>query len=146
MPKALDRDLRIRIVTAYNDGEGSYREIAARFGVGEATVKRLVWRFDATGDVGTLLHLNGGKPELGTPENIEILRKIVEAEPDLTYPELAAAWSSAIGKTASRSLVVKLIGRMGYTLKKKRSARRSATSLASKRSATASRPGSSKPT
>ena len=42
MPAPLDRDLRIRIVNAYNNCEGSDRVLAERCGVGEAIGKRLV--------------------------------------------------------------------------------------------------------
>ena len=65
-----------------------------------------------------MLRRSGNKPAVGTPETIETLRQIVEAEPDLPYPELAAAWAEAIGRKASRSLVGKLLGRMSFALKR----------------------------
>jgi transposase-like protein len=40
MPRPLGLDLRQRVVDSYNNGEGDYAEIAARFGVGVASVSR----------------------------------------------------------------------------------------------------------
>ena len=44
-------ELRERVVGAYEAGIGSYPEIAKIFNLGEATVKRWVWRYRAQGDV-----------------------------------------------------------------------------------------------
>ena len=38
-------ELRERVVGAYEAGMGSYPEIAKIFNLGEATVKRWVWRY-----------------------------------------------------------------------------------------------------
>ena len=42
MPGPHPQSLRDRVIEAYNDGEGTYRELAARFKVGEASVNRWV--------------------------------------------------------------------------------------------------------
>ena len=44
MAEAYPVALRARVVRAYEAGAGSYPTIAARFSLGEATVKRWVWR------------------------------------------------------------------------------------------------------
>lgn len=78
MPGALSKDLRQRVVDAHDNGEGSYVELAERFGIGVATVKRWMWRWRDTGDVDTLFSNNGKKAVFTTPENLEILRQLLE--------------------------------------------------------------------
>ena len=70
MPGALSKDLRQRVALAYDNGEGSYAELAERFQIGIATVKRWMWRRRDTGDIGTLFANNGPKPVFTTPENL----------------------------------------------------------------------------
>jgi transposase len=48
---SLSLDLRRRIVAAYERDEGTYFELAQRFGVGEATVSRLLRRQRELGHV-----------------------------------------------------------------------------------------------
>ena len=42
MPKALSQDLRLRIVNAYQNNEGSIRNLAKRFTVSISSVTRLL--------------------------------------------------------------------------------------------------------
>lgn len=142
MPGALSKDLRLRVIQAYDNGEGSYAELAERFQIGVASVKHWMWRRRDTGDVGTLFSNNGPKPVFTTPENLALLRQILEHEPDLTYEELAAAWSVATGMEIGRSTTVSGVRKLGFSLKKKPSGRSNATSRASKASARASNGGS----
>ena len=51
MAEAHSIELRIRVVAAYESGAGSYPEVAARFDVGEASVKRWVHLQRREGDV-----------------------------------------------------------------------------------------------
>jgi len=48
---ALSLDLRERIIEAYENGEGSIRELAHRFKVGFATVWRLLKRYRTAGEI-----------------------------------------------------------------------------------------------
>jgi len=142
MPAALSKDLRQRVIDAYDNGEGSYVQLAERFGIGVATVKRWMWRRRDTGTLDTLFSNNGRKAVFTTPENLELLRQVLEQEPDLTYEELAAAWSGCTGLEIGRSTTVAAVRKLGYSLKKKPSARSSGTSRGSKAFAAASNAGS----
>ncbi|MCB9737930.1 MAG: transposase [Deltaproteobacteria bacterium] len=142
MPGALSQDLRKRVVDAYDNGEGSYVQLAERFGIGVATVKRWMWRRRDTGGLEPLFSNNGNKPVFTTPENLELLRQILLQEPDLTYEELAAAWSGASGMEIGRTTTVNAVRKLGFSLKKKPSARSNATSRGSKASNGASSAGS----
>ncbi|MEY3011903.1 MAG: Transposase, partial [Pseudomonadota bacterium] len=67
MPGALSQDLRKRVVDAYDNGEGSYVQLAERFDIGVATVKRWMWRRRDTGGLQPLFSNNGNKPVFTTP-------------------------------------------------------------------------------
>lgn len=118
MPGALSNDLRQRVVDAYDNGMGSYAQLAEDFGIGIATVKRWMWRRRDTGGLDTLFSNNGKKAVFTTPENLELLRQVLEQEPDLTYEELAAAWSGATGLEIGRSTTVAGVRKLGYSRKK----------------------------
>jgi transposase len=141
MPGALSKDLRERVVNAYDNGMGSYAQLAEEFGVGVATVKRWMWRRRDTGGLDTLFSNNGKKAVFTTLENLELLRQILEQEPDLTYEELAAAWSGVTGLEIGRSTTVSGVRKLWYSLKKRPSGRSSATSRGSKASGKASNAG-----
>jgi transposase-like protein len=51
MPAPLDTDLRLRVVQTYEGGDATVEEVAERFCVGPASLKRLVWQWRATGSV-----------------------------------------------------------------------------------------------
>jgi hypothetical protein len=78
VPAALPKELRRRIIEAWQAGEGTWEQLAARFKVGVATVDRLVALFRATGSVEPRPHGGGHEPQL-TTEHLELLRNLVEA-------------------------------------------------------------------
>ena len=51
MAEAYPIELRERAVRAYEAGEGSAVTIAEQFGIGEATMKRWLWRYRDHGDL-----------------------------------------------------------------------------------------------
>jgi transposase len=53
----LSLDLRHRIIRAWQEEKVTILELAERFSVGSATVKRLVWRFRKTGRSSRFLKL-----------------------------------------------------------------------------------------
>ncbi len=70
MAEAYAMVLRERVVRAYEAGEGSYPVIAARFALGEATVKRWVWRYRRDGQLGPAKK-GGGTPSQITAAAVE---------------------------------------------------------------------------
>lgn len=116
MPEAHPLELRLRVVAAYEAGQGSYPEIAARFAVGEASVKRWVWIFNKTGTVDA--KAKGG----GTPSSIEAtdVHALVARLGDPTAGELAAAFNqSRRGRARIHvSSMKRALYRYGYVVKK----------------------------
>lgn len=89
MAEAYPEPLRIRVVVAYETGEGSYAIIAAQFQLGTATVKRWVAQQRRDG------HVRPQPKSGGTPSAITgaALEALLTALGDPTAGELAAAYN-----------------------------------------------------
>jgi transposase len=86
--KALDRDLRERILRAVDRGE-PMPSVAARFEVGYSTVKKWKRRRRETGAAEALTHRCGRKRAL-SPEQSDRLVALVAEDPGRTLPALRA--------------------------------------------------------
>lgn len=80
-------DLRERVLQARQDG-GTTSEVAKRFDVSRAWVRRLIQRHGETGSLAPRDGKRGPKPKLAA--HAERLRKLVQAHPDATLEELRA--------------------------------------------------------
>jgi len=105
-----------RAVAADHEECGSSGEVAARFGVSEAWVRRLVQRQRETGSL---------EPRpLKLPDNTKLkqkeldqLEKLITDKPDMTLEELAAALTTKV----SIATVHRATRKLGYSFKKSRS-------------------------
>ena len=134
---SLSLDLRRRIVAAYERNEGTYAELAQRFGVGEATVSRLLRRQRELGHVVPEAAGGGFPPRISERQFPELLRLVAEM-PDATLDQLKDAWRSRHGVDLSRSSMLRSLQRARVTRKKSASGRRSSSAATSKRSASPS--------
>ncbi len=109
-------DLRDRVVAACDAGRGSRQEIAERFNVSTAWIRRLLQRRRQSGQYGPATARCGRKPVFagGRRERLETL---VERQPDATLAELRAR----TGVTCTLAAVCKTLQRLGYRRKKRRS-------------------------
>jgi transposase len=122
---AYSLDLRKKIVEAKERGTPTV-EVARTFGVGPSTVKR----YAATAREGKPLAPEkrpGSKPKLD-----EAARKLLEADleerPAATLPQRREFLARVAGVRVSDSTVSRMLGRMGWSRKKDRWVRASATS------------------
>lgn len=122
MPAPLAVELRQRVVDAYENGEGSYTEIAERFGVGEASVSRWLRLARFTGGVEPKPAGGDRRSKLGD-EGRKLLASLVEDEPNWTTTELAQEVSETLGISVSRKAVGRALRKMGYTFKRGSSVR-----------------------
>lgn len=118
MPKpTLSLDLRRRIVAAYRSKKTpTYKAAAEMFGVGEATVSRLLRRFRETGDV-------HAKPRGGNnPRRVDDAWLLTHAEqfPDATLAERIVAWEEVSGRRVASGTMSTAMRRVGWTHKKRR--------------------------
>ena len=118
MARAYSLDLRERVFGAWQRGEGSQREIAARFGVSERFVRGVVRRQRESGSVAAKAH-GGGQVALATPEKLAALEAQVAAHNDHTVAEHHAALVEA-GFAQSRATVGRWLLHLRLTRKKRR--------------------------
>lgn len=118
--KTLSLDLRERIVAAYDAGLGTRQQIAERFMVSVAMVKKLLAQRRVHGELGARHHCAGRRPKI-TPEHRERLLTLVHEQPDQTLSELGAA----LGVDCTPQAIHYVLKAMGLTLKKRQSIRAS---------------------
>lgn len=116
MGKSSSSDLRVRIVGEIERG-GSCRGAARRFGVSAATAVRLAQRKARTGSV---MPARQGRPLGSGPlsAHVDVLIGWVEAEGDITMPELAAKLLAEHGVQAHPASLSRLLLAAGFTVKK----------------------------
>lgn len=86
----LSLDLRERIISAYDKGEGTRDEVARRFRVSLGMVKKLLPQRRKTGCIKARHHLAGRKKLIVAAHRIA-LRKHLQRKPDMTLAELREA-------------------------------------------------------
>jgi len=109
-------DLRFRVVEAVAAGS-SRRAAAERFSVSASSAIR--WTARAASEGSAKPHKQGrpaGKGPL--VQHLDYLIAEVEAEPDITMPELAARLQAERGVAAAFASLSKLLCRAGFTYKK----------------------------
>ena len=109
---SLPMELRRKIVEAYERKEGTYFELAQRFGVGEATVYRLLKRKREHGTV------KPAAPTGVSDEELPAFAQLVNEFPNATLEQLKEAWIGRTRRQLSRSSVVRALRRAGITRKK----------------------------
>lgn len=110
-------DLRRRVVAAYHSGlTVTYEATATMFGIGRATVSRLLRRKRESGDVEF-------KPRGGNRARVvdtAWLEAHAAGEPDARLVDRIAAWAAHSGRTVSVGAMHSAMQRIGWTHKKRR--------------------------
>jgi transposase len=115
--RTLSLDIRERILSSYDNDEGTRSEIAHRFRVSLGMVKKLLQQRRRTGDIAPRHHLAGRKPMIVAGHRSQ-LRSLLGSKNDLTLKELRAA----TGLRCSLQAINVVLGKMGLTYKKRHSA------------------------
>ena len=89
MGKPLADDLRRKLLSAYDQGEGSLPKLAIRFMVSEGWAKKISAARNHTGQAERVPHKPGRKPRVGT-EQQKLVIAWVASQPDLTLVEIQA--------------------------------------------------------
>ena len=79
-------NLRRRIIRAWQEEKPSVEELAERFAVGTATVKRFTRRFRETGSVDPRPH-GGGQKDKILPDMLPRVQQLIEGNPDQELTE-----------------------------------------------------------
>jgi len=116
MGKSLSLDIRERVVALIDEGL-SCHEAARRLRISAASAVRIMQRKKRTGGV---LAEPQGRPLGSKFDSVSgWLKSRVEAEPDITMPELAEALKQEHDLTATPAMLSRyLIHRLGFTYKK----------------------------
>ena len=109
----LSQDLRQRIVTAYEAGEGTYLVLSKRFAVSESVVGKLVRQYRELGTLETQMHRRGRKPAV-TDEIESALLKHLEQHPDATVLERR----DALGLNCTEKTLWQTLRKLGWRYKK----------------------------
>jgi transposase len=135
---AISMDLRARIFEARQAGETT-AEVAERFAVSPAFVRRLLQRYRETGHLGPKTGPRGPRPKLVNDH--DRIRQYHIDHPDHSPAEVRAALRLRVAAVTVWRVFVEL----GLTFKKKRCTPRSVTVRASGRLAAGGSPGSPPP-
>ena len=116
MGKSLSLDIRERVVALVDEGL-SCHEAARRLRISAASAVRIMQRKKQTGGVKAAPQ---GRPRRSKLDAVsDWLKRQVEAQPDITMPELAEALGAEHGLSATPAMLSRhLIHRLGFTYKK----------------------------
>jgi len=118
MPAPLPIELRERVVAAYEDGAGSYREIVERFGVGEASASRWMSLKRRTGSLEPRKAGGATRQRLIDAAGEAYLVKLLTSMADRTLGELCVAYDEHLNVKVSPQTMSVTLRRMGFTRKK----------------------------
>ena len=119
MGRAWSLDLRRRAVDAYENGEGTLKEVAERFCIGRTTLCDLLRRQRTTNSLAPS-PVRGHPPRRVDEAGRELIKEIVMAKPDGTLAELTLAYNARAKKAIGRTTFGCEVRAMKLTLKKKR--------------------------
>jgi transposase len=121
---AYSMDLRTRVLAACDAGQ-SNDAVAQTFRVSTAWIRRLKQRRRETGSCAPAVPQRSPSPHQAHAGS---LRRLVEQRPDATLQELR----DALGLTASRATICRMLQRLRLTVKKKSTGRPSRTARMSR--------------
>ena len=114
---AYPKELRIRVVNAIENGDGTIAEISALFGVGPTFIKKML-RWHRAGEDLAPRHGGGPVARLQEPERA-LLRHEVAKQPDVTLEELQSRLAAQRQVTVSRATICRALQQLGLPRKKK---------------------------
>ena len=121
MPAPYPDQLRERAVSAYEEGEGSIREISQVFRIGTATLKRWL-KLRAAGSVAPK-PMGGSRGTLVDEAGEALIRKMLCDVPDMTLVEVSEAFERRTGQRVSPQTMSSTVARLGFTRKRGSSVR-----------------------
>ena len=122
MPRPHPIELRQRVVAAYKAGEGSFKTLARRFVVGEASVNRWVSLERQTGSLEASPMGIWTRKRKVDETGEALLRDLMDNNPDCTLLELGVEYKEARDVEVSTQTMSETLRRLGYTKKRRSSA------------------------
>jgi len=106
------KDLRLKIIRAYQTGGQSQRQIASRFSVSLTFVHKLIKQFRRTGELSPMPHGGGQKHKI-TPGMLSALMDELNANPAATLDHLRRFLGESFGVEVSNATIYRAITREG---------------------------------
>ena len=110
-------DLRWRIVAAYQNGEGSIRELGERFSVAPNTVQNYLRQLRTSGEVTPCPHGGGMPRKIDEPSEHDVCA-LLEEKSQWTLAELAEQMEQRRHLRVSVATMSRMLRRMGSTRKR----------------------------
>jgi transposase len=114
--KAYSPDLCAEIARAYNEGEGSQRQLARQFRVSLGFIQKMR-RARATGEPAATRHTGGRQPLLDA-DSLALTARLIREQNDLTLSELCERVSDGRGVRVSVPTMYRALRRLGLPHKK----------------------------
>jgi len=118
-------DFRLKVVRAYERGEGSQRELARLFGVSLSFVHDLLCRYRHTGSVAPKPHGGGNPGKIGP--YLEVVQQLHQQQPDASLTERCEQLAAMTPVHVGRTTMHRVLKQLGVTREKRRSTRRNRT-------------------
>ena len=118
-------DFRLKVVRAYEHGEGSQRDLARIFGVSLSFIQDLLQRYRQTGSVEPRPH-GGGNPGKVRPY-LGLLQHLHQQQPDASLAERCERLAAATPVRVGRTTMQRVLRQLGLTRKKRLSMRQNRT-------------------
>jgi transposase len=145
MPKAYSNDLRCKLLTAYDRGQGSLRALSELFSVSYDWAKKISSQRLRSQQMERVPQSRHGTVSRVTPAVEAELLRLLREQPDRTLAELQNGLRQALGVGISCQHLWRVLKRMGVRLKKSRSTPPSETPKPIKSSARSSLRKSTRP-
>ena len=117
MANPLSKELREKIVSAYERGLGTIKEVAEIFSITERTVAKYLQIYRETGDL-TPKSLPG-RPPILTDKNLTIIKKIILLNQDGTLQDFRDAFENKTGIHVAISTMQNACDKLDMNRKKK---------------------------
>ena len=118
MPVAYSKDLRARVIAAWEAKEGSQRDLAQRFKVSLSFVRNLLRHYRTNGHIEAKRRGGNLKP-LIQDEQMAIIKSLVEEKNDLLLSELCLRLTERTGIKVSVSTMYRALEKLNLRCKKK---------------------------
>src|SRR3982750_4340766 len=115
--KAYSADLCAKIARAYDEGEGSQRQLARQFRVSLAFIQKMRRRQRTTGEPAATRHTGGRQPLLAA-DALLLITQLIQEQNDLTLSELCERVSKQRGIHVSVPTMYRAVRRLKLPHKK----------------------------
>ena len=119
MPGPYSLDLRRKATLAYEDGEGTQKEIAERFGIGYRTFKGWLSLKKTTGDVKPKEHIHRGPLPIIDDKGLSFIKKLIKKEPDILLSEIRDSYAKKFGIEVVLTTIFNALNKLNLRRKKK---------------------------